>query len=233
MWPPEAIASLKETWLPGQEAIDREISALTGGLKEQLIWRIPETFKMETFVFFIWMGWRALSMMMIGMGLLKLGVLSASLSKKFYVMMAGSGLSLGFLLILNGIQKNFEANWSVEYSMFFGWQWNYIGSLFMALGYIAIVMLLCKLINMNLLAKVGKLAFTNYILMTLICTTLFYGHGFSMFGTMPRTQQMVTVGIIWMVILAFSHFWSSKFYYGPLEWLWRFLTYGNKADFKK
>jgi uncharacterized protein len=188
---------------------------------------------MESFIFLIWMGWRALAMMMMGMGFLKLGVLSASLSKKNYGIMAITGLSIGILLIVIGIQKNFAANWSVEYAMFFGWQWNYIGSLFVAIGYIAIIMLLNKISKMSLMAKVGRLAFTNYILMTLICTTLFYGHGFGLFGSVDRVHQLIYVGIIWLVLLAFSYFWSLKFYYGPLEWLWRYLTYGNKPVFKK
>jgi len=233
MWPPEAVASINNTWAPGQDAINSEIAALTGGMRSQLIWRIPETFKMESFIFLIWMGWRALAMMMMGMGLLKLGVLSASLTKKNYGIMAITGLSIGILLIVIGIQKNFAAHWSVEYAMFFGWQWNYIGSLFVAIGYIAIIMLLNKISKMSLMAKVGRLAFTNYILMTLICTTLFYGHGFGLFGSVDRVHQFIYVGIIWLVLLAFSYFWSLKFYYGPLEWLWRYLTYGNKPVFKK
>lgn len=233
MWPPEAVASLNNSWAPGQVAIDKEIEALTGGIRNQLIWRIPETFKMETFIFLIWMGWRTLAMMMMGMGLLKLGMLSASLSKKIYGILAIFGVLTGLLLISIGIQKNFDSNWSVEYAMFFGWQWNYIGSLFMAIGYIAIIMLLSKVIKMNLMAKVGRLAFTNYILMTLICTTLFYGHGFGFFGSVDRVQQLVIVAAIWVVLLIFSYFWSNQFYYGPIEWLWRYLTYGNKPIFKK
>lgn len=233
MWPPEAIDSVKETWAPGQEAINKEMTALTGGITKQLIWRIPETFKMETFIFLIWMGWRVLAMMMIGMGLFKLGFLSGSLSKKFYIILAVTALAIGFVLIAIGVNKNFAANWAVEYAMFFGWQWNYIGSLFVALGYVAVILLLNKVLNMSLLAKVGKLALSNYLLMTLICTTLFYGHGFGLFGSVPRAGQLIMVGAIWVVLLLFSHFWLKRYYYGPVEWLWRFLTYGNKPVFKK
>ena len=172
-------------------------------------------------------------MMLIGMSFYKLGILSGVLSRKFYTILATATLPVGFLLIIIGMNKNFAAGWTVEYSMFFGWQWNYIGSLFVAVGYMAIVMLLSKVISMGLLAKVGKLAFTNYILMTLICTTLFYGHGFGLFGSVERGQQLIIVAVIWGVVLSFSHFWFKRFYFGPVEWLWRYLTYGNKPDFRK
>lgn len=233
MWPPEAIVGLSDSWAPGQEAINKEIAALRGGMGEQLIWRIPETFKMQTFVFLIWYSWRAFAMMLIGMSFYKLGILSGNLSRKFYAILAAATLPLGILLIMTGINKNFAAGWTVEYSMFFGWQWNYIGSLFVAIGYMAIVMLSSKVIRMGLLAKVGKLAFTNYLLMTLICTTIFYGHGFGLFASIERGQQLMIVVAIWAVLVLFSYFWLKRFYYGPAEWLWRYLTYGNKPDFKK
>ena len=232
-WPPEALIGLNDSWAPGQEVINGEIAALTGGVREQLKWRIPETFKMQTFIFLIWYGWRIFAMMLIGMSFYKLGILSGVLSRKFYTILATATLPVGFLLIIIGMNKNFAAGWTVEYSMFFGWQWNYIGSLFVAVGYMAIVMLLSKVISMGLLAKVGKLAFTNYILMTLICTTLFYGHGFGLFSSVERGQQLIIVAVIWGVVLSFSHFWFKRFYFGPVEWLWRYLTYGNKPDFKK
>ena len=233
MWPQEVVNTLNDSWAPGQEAIDMEIAALTGGIKEQLSWRIPETFKMETFIFLIWYGWRAFAMMLIGMSFYKLGILGGKLNQKVYTILAAATLPIGLILIITGVYKNFAYEWNVEYSMFFGWQWNYIGSLFLAVGYVAIIMLISNILNLSLLAKVGKLAFSNYILMTLICTTLFYGHGFGLFGSIERSQQLMIVIAIWAVLLLFSYFWSNRFCFGPVEWLWRYFTYGNKPDFKK
>ncbi len=233
MWPPEAVASLNDSWMPQQEAIDDEVAALTGGITAQLNWRIPETFEMETFVFMFWIGWPTFAMMLMGMSFYKLGILSGNLRKKDYGILAATALPIGFLLIIIGVVKNFDYGWTVEYSMFFGWQWNYIGSLFVAVGYVAIVVLISKITKLSLLAKVGKLAFTNYLLMTLICTTLFYGHGFGLFGSIERQHQILIVMAIWTVLLFFSAFWLKRYQFGPVEWLWRFLTYGNKPDFKK
>jgi len=233
MWPPDAIAGINETWSPSKEVVANETNALTGSLSDQLKWRIPETFKMETFIFLILIGWRAMAMMLVGMSFFKLGMFSIGFSKKFYSVLSLVTLSIGYILILVGVNKNFASGWSVEYAMFFGALWNYIGSLFVAVGYISLIMLLTKYLKMTLLAKVGKLAFTNYLLMTLICTTIFYGHGFGLFGTVARWEQLVIVLLIWIFLLAASWIWLRYFYYGPIEWLWRFLTYGNKPPFRK
>jgi uncharacterized protein len=233
MWPPEAIENLKISWAPEQGQIDQEIAALTGSIQEQLTWKIPETFKMETFIFFIYMGWRALAFMLMGMGLFRLGFFSNGFDKKTYGLTGIVGLLLGYGLIIVGVNKNFDANWTVEYSMFFGWQWNYYGSLFVAIGYAALVMLLVKSWKLTALARVGKMAFTNYVFTTLICTFIFYGYGLGLLGEFERWQQLIVVGGVWVLILLASWFWLQKFKYGPLEWLWRYLTYGNKPDFKK
>lgn len=233
MWPPEAIENLKIGWAPEQWQIDQEIAALTGSIGEQLTWRIPETFKMETFIFFIYMGWRALAFMLMGMGLFRLGFFSNGFHKKTYWLIGVLGLLLGYGLIIVGVNQNFEANWTVEYSMFFGWLWNYYGSLFVALGYTALVMLLVKSWKLTALARVGKMALTNYIFTTLICTFIFYGYGLGMLGEFERWQQLIVVVGVWVMIILASHFWLKKFNYGPLEWLWRYLTYGNRPVLKK
>jgi uncharacterized protein len=233
MWPPEAIAGIRESWSPTQEVIDREIAALTGGIIAQLKWRIPETFKMETFIFLIFIGWRALACMLIGMGLFKFGFFNLAFSRKSYLYIAVAMMASGFTLIITGVTKNFEVGWAVEYSMFFGWQWNYIGSLFVALGYSALVMLLVESFNLNLLARVGRMAFTNYLFTTFICTGIFYGHGLGLFGQAERWQQMVLTVAVWLVLIIFSWLWLQRFRFGPVEWLWRYLTYGNKPEFKR
>jgi uncharacterized protein len=96
-------------------------------------------------------------------------------------------------------------NWRMEYSMFAGWQFNYWGSLFVAFGYIGLAMLFCRSTLWpglkKLLSDVGRMAFSNYLLQTLICTTLFYGHGFGLFGRVERTGQILIVFAIWIVLV--------------------------------
>ena len=173
MWPPEAIESLNSSWKPSPSEILAEEEALRGSLIEQLRWRIPEAFKMETFIFLIWMGWRSLAMMMIGMALYKLGIFSVNFSQKALFSMMAVAFPVGYTLIIYGVHRNFNAEWSVTYSMFQGWQYNYLGSIFVAVGYVALVMLIARLSKMRLMANIGKLALTNYLLMTVLCTLIF------------------------------------------------------------
>ena len=233
MWPQEALAGIKETWSPSPEAIAGEVAALTGGIKAQLAWRIPETFKMQTFVFLIYLGWRLLACMLLGMGLYKSGFFNLYFTRRSYLFIALAMLIPGFTLITVGVNNNFAAGWVVEYSMFFGWLWNYLGSLLVALGYMALIMLLVQSFKLNLFARVGRMAFTNYLFTTFICTAIFYGHGFGLFGQAERWQQMLLTVAVWLVLIVFSWFWLNLYRFGPVEWLWRLLTYGNKPEFKR
>ena len=98
-----------------------------------------------------------------------------------------------------------------------------------SLGYISAIVLVCKSqLAQRLtaaLAAVGRTALTNYLLQTIICTTLFYGHGFGLFGEIERAGQFLIVLAIWLVQLAISPLWLRHFRFGPFEWLWRTFTY--------
>jgi uncharacterized protein len=74
---------------------------------------------------------------------------------------------------------------------------------------------------------VGRTAFSNYILQTLICTTIFYGHGFGLFGSVERTGQALIALAIYGAQLLIAPLWLKYFSLGPLEWIWRRLTYGK------
>jgi uncharacterized protein len=135
----------------------------------------------------------------------------------------------GALLTLYGAYRNFEENWSVDYSMFQGTQFNYWGSILVSLGYIGLVMLVCKhtqiLAKLNPLAAVGRMALTNYLTQTFLCTLIFYGHGLGFFDSVSRLGQLSVVVAIWALQLILSPLWLKHFRFGPFEWLWRSLSY--------
>ncbi len=114
---------------------------------------------------------------------------------------------------------------------FIGGLWNYWGSLFTAFGWIGVVLAVWKsgaLAGMLArLAALGRMAFTCYILETLISTTIFYGHGFGLFGSVGRVGQLIVVAAVWAALLLFAPWWLERYRFGPLEWLWRILTYGR------
>jgi uncharacterized protein len=230
-WPPEAITGMMEFWKPTSEMIQIEIAARQDGWLGQLGYRIPNAIFMQTFVFAIWAGWRSGGLMLIGMALYKFGVITGERSRKFYAYMAVLGFIVGLPLVSYGIVRNFRADWSIYFSFFYGIQFNYWGSLFIGMAYIGVIMLICKTVRfkntVKPLAAVGQMALTNYLFQTLICTTIFNGHGFGLFGEMPRYGQILLVFGIWIIQLIISPIWLSHFRFGPLEWFWRSLTYGK------
>jgi uncharacterized protein len=111
-----------------------------------------------------------------------------------------------------------------------------LGRIFMILGHIGLFMLFIKSgilkFLQNSLSAVGKMALTNYLMHTIICTTFFLGYGFGMFGKLQRYELYYVVVSIWVIQLIYSPIWLRYFKYGPAEWAWRSLTYLKKQPFK-
>ncbi len=75
------------------------------------------------------------------------------------------------------------------------------------------------------LAAVGRMALTNYLMQTVICTLIFYGHGFGLYGRLDRVEQLGVVLAIWVLQLVVSPWWMKRFRIGPAEWFWRSASY--------
>jgi len=78
------------------------------------------------------------------------------------------------------------------------------------------------------LSYVGRMALTNYLLQSIICTLIFYGYGLGMYGKMGAAGTVVLSLVIYAVQVVFSNWWLRRFQFGPMEWLWRTLTYGRR-----
>jgi len=171
------------------------------------------------------------------MGLYKYGILSAMKSTGFYVWGMFIGWIVGFPLVIMGVIRNFNADWSYEYSMFIGSQFNYWGSLFVSFGFICMVLLIAKSPILQGLQKrliaVGRMALTNYLTHSVICVFIFYGIGLGLYGSVERKYLLLIVIGIWIIQLMWSGWWLKKYHYGPVEWLWRSLTYMKKQPFRK
>jgi uncharacterized protein len=230
-WPRESYQQNLEFWEPSEETVSHEISAYQGSWLAQMGHRAHSALRHQTLVFVIRSFWRILGLMLVGMALFKWGVLTAARSRRFYLIAMVLGLCIGLPLVFYGIRENFAHDWTMPYSLFYGLLYNYWGSVFVSLAYISAVMLICKAVRTGLVAKafaaVGRMAFTNYIVQTLICTTIFYGHGLGLFGQIERQEQILIVFAVWAFQLVGSPVWLRYFRFGPLEWLWRSLTYGH------
>lgn len=223
------VADMCKDWLPTAEKISAEITAYQGNWWEHFPYRAKSAFALETFIFVIALGWQITGLMLIGMGLFKAKVLTAERSKSFYEKLMLIGFPVGLALGVYGLTQNYAHNWSCEYSFLLGSQWNFLGSVPMALGYIGLMMWLCKSnflpILKKWLAPFGRMALTNYLMQSIIATFIFYGYGLGLFGTVGRAEQWIYILGIWIFQILFSKWWLGRFKFGPFEWFWRSLTY--------
>lgn len=83
------------------------------------------------------------------------------------------------------------------------------------------------------LAPVGRMALTNYLMQSVISTTLFYSYGFALFGRVTAGQALIIALLIFVLQIIYSKYWLRYFHYGPMEWLWRTLTYMKQQPFRK
>ena len=227
--PEKDVADITAMWAPNAAKIDAELLAYRSGWFTLQAQRTSDTLGMHTTVLPMEVFWQSAGIMLMGMALYRWHILSATRSDQFYRRLALIGFGVGLPVVAAGAWWNFAAGWNWERSMFLGSQFNYWGSLAMAFGYIGLVMLAVRrrwfsALQMRL-AAAGRMAFTNYIAQTLICTTIFYGHGFGFFGRIDRWQQAIVVIAVWGIQLWWSPLLMRRFRYGPLEWSWRALTY--------
>ena len=228
--PPDAIAEMMHTWKPSAELVQEEVKAYRSGWLQQMEKRVDTALVIQTRAFLMWGLWRIGGLMLVGMALFKWGVLTAARSSRFYLGLAAAGLTLGWALAGYGLVRNFARNWSLD-CWFIGSQYNYWGSILVSLGYLSLVMLICRSRLggrlLQAISAVGRTALSNYLLQTVLCTTLFYGHGLGLFGSVERTGQVAIVVAVWIVQLIASSWWIKRFRFGPMEWVWRSLTYGQ------
>lgn len=174
---------------------------------------------------------RIIGVMFLGMALFKSGFLLAQWSVVKYLISAVIGLGLGVPLVWFGAEHALASGFELG-EMWVHTATNYAGSLLMAFGYAAVVMLICKAPILSVLRApfraAGRMAFTNYLTQSIVMVFIFVGApGLGLFGTMERIDQVQLVVAVWVVQLIVSLLWLQVFRYGPFEWLWRALTYGK------
>jgi uncharacterized protein len=83
----------------------------------------------------------------------------------------------------------------------------------------------------NRLAAAGRMAFSNYLMTSIITTLVFCGFGLGLYGRLSRFEELAVVGGVWVFILAWSQPWLARFHYGPFEWAWRSLVQWKPQPF--
>lgn len=171
-------------------------------------------------------GWQLAGLMLLGAGLMRNGWLSGSYSLSHYRQAALIMIPLSLMIQLIGVSLQWLTAWDFRWCNFLLQIPRELGAPLQALGYLALLYgywpVLMRWRVSYWLQQIGRMALSNYLLQTLICTTLFYRlGGYQQFS---RLQLLGFVPAIWLCNLLFSLLWLRYFSQGPLEWLWRKLT---------
>ena len=220
-------------WAPSPQLLARETAAFRGGWLDEMPVRVENSLEFHTSDLWLWGVWRASAVMLIGMALFKWRVVTGERSAKFYAWMAIAGFLVGLPIIAYGVFTMNAHGWETFYSFFIGGLYNYWASLLVAGGWIGLLITIWRRAPRTLIAPfvaVGRTAFSCYILTSLICTTIFYGHGFGWFGYVSRPGQLLITLAVWITLLTVAPLWLRRFPFGPLEWLWRTVTYWERPD---
>ncbi|PHQ39585.1 hypothetical protein DJ69_05435 [Halorubrum persicum] len=227
----DAIAS---QWEPARAAIEQQVATYRSGWFEQLDHRVPSSLDRQTTGYINQSFWQVGGTMLIGMALYRWGVLTGERSTALYRKLVALGV-VGLAITVAGVVY-IEANeWSAGAALYWR-QFIYVGSFPLAGGYLGLVMLYARRrpngpVTRGL-AAVGRTAFTNYLLQTVIATTVFYGHGFGLFGSVSRVEQLGFVAAVWAAQIVLSVLWLRRYRFGPVEWVWRTLTYGERQPMR-
>ena len=171
-------------------------------------------------------GWQLAGMMLMGAALMRSGWLKGQFSLRHYRRTGALLVAAGMAVNLPAIFAQWYLAWDYRWCAFLLQAPRELSAPLQAIGYAALAWgywpQLCRFRLVGAIACVGRMALTNYLLQTLICTTLFYHLG--LFMRFDRLQLLAFVPPIWAVNLLLSSLWLRRFRQGPVEWLWRQLT---------
>ncbi len=234
-----AMTEFKEKASPEGKAkkMEKSLTSVRGNYGGFYEYQSERSFKGEiNYLYFG--GWDILVFMFLGMAFFKNGVLLGKASAKVYWGMFITGLGVGLLLSYYRLQPLIDYKFNYfDYIKNTSFEFYELSRTFRALGIFGLIMLLYKSGWFKwlfaLMRPVGQMAFTNYLMQSLLVGLFFYGIGFGMFGKLQRYEMYYVVAATWALQIIWSHIWLRYFRFGPLEWAWRSLTYWKKQPFRK
>jgi uncharacterized protein len=169
-----------------------------------------------------------LSMMLIGMALFKLGVLTLQRPARFYWLMLVIGYGIGVPVNMWESQQIIDGGYTLMAYAPTTLTYD-VGRVGVTFGHLALLLLFVRSGWLtwlrDRLAAVGRMALTNYLMHSVICAVIFLGVGFGLYGQLERYQIYYVVLGICVFQLIVSKIWLARYRFGPMEWLWRSLTY--------
>lgn len=238
---PQASAVAKEQWAQLQEEITlptvaSQLEGYRGSYADAFAARVPLTMYILTSAHPLAVS-DTLALIFIGMALFRLGFFSGEWSPRTYRRIAIWGYVVCLPLHLPLIFWNDSDRFSpitlhmteaLHLTLLRPW---------LTMSHASVVVLFMQSRYARWLAErfiaAGRAAFTNYLGTSIVCTLIFNGYGFGLYGHLERWQSYLVVIPVWALILLWSKPWLDRFAYGPLEWLWRSLARGERQPFLK
>ncbi len=207
-----------------------------------LIWKhnIAGFFFRYGYLFFVSRIWKVLGVFLIGFMLGRndnFKKITANKKILTYIILFGFLVALPANLLMSYYMGFEDDYWDLKMNGFYQTLFYAIGVAPLAFAYAAAIILWFRTKTgykvLSLLQPVGKMAFSNYILQTLVGIIVFYGVGLAKGGQLGPTAWTIFAIAIYMCQIFISYVWLSYFNFGPVEWIWRSLTYKKWQPMKK
>ncbi len=200
----------------------------SGSFADAVVHRLGEAPEMMFFLLFA--GGQVLGMFLLGMWFVRSGAIAdPARFPRLYAWLRWGALPVGLGMMLVSFALMPTADFTtITFTNGFGTLLSMIAALLMCLGYVAWLQrgLSASMAPMlRVVAPAGRMALTNYLSQSVICTLIFYGYGLGYFEQLPRAWQLPFAVVLFALQVLVSRWWLSRFRYGPMEWLWRAATY--------
>lgn len=177
----------------------------------------------------------SLGAMLVGMALLRSGVLTLTASRRVYWLLLLGGYGIGLPVAawetVGLITQDFDPLLKARHLLHYDVRRMAVG-----VGHLSAILLACQAWPQSWLARrlasVGRMALSNYLGQSLLCGLLFYSIGLGLYGRFTGYYLYLLAVAIWIVQITFSHWCLSRFRFGPCEWLWRSLTYKSRQPLR-
>ena len=172
-----------------------------------------------------------IGLILIGMGLYRMGLFTGGISRRKLLIWGWIGLIVGLVTSFLAGQMAYSAGFPFMTTLFV---FNGLGQLPHLITVLGVLFLLALWgpsaargwLGQRFVAA-GRMAFSNYLGTSIVMMFVFHGWAGGLFGQLHRLELLGIVVAMWLVMLLWSKAWLSVFRFGPLEWVWRCLTYGK------
>ena len=192
---------------------------------------------LEPFTALRFMAFDSLPLMLIGAALYRLGLFSGGMERRKMIRWGSAGIALSALLSLILGSWVIWRGFPVAANFFAFYGPSHAIRLPMILGYAAVLAAVAPSLAPTAIGErisaAGRMAFSNYIGTSLVMAVIFQGWGLGLFDRFDRVGLLGFVAFGAALMLMWSKPWLARFRYGPLEWLWRCLTYWRLFPFRR